>query len=114
MQSPAAFLFLQLLWLSGMKWSPSAFTRNSFFRQTDRAASSGKRKWDLALCLLHTIDCLNERNNYDGKAVEQADTQLIHQMKLVAIETCSSNSMQLLCLEGAKVNSGCRCRSAVQ
>lgn len=53
-----------------------------------------------ALCLLHATDCLNERNDYDGKAVEQADTQLIHQMKLVAIEPCSSNNMQLLCLEG--------------
>ncbi|PKU40998.1 hypothetical protein llap_8701 [Limosa lapponica baueri] len=53
-----------------------------------------------ALCLRHTIDCLKERNSYDKAAVEQADTQLILQVKLVAIETCSSNSMRPLCLEG--------------
>lgn len=58
---------------------------------------SGPTDW--ALCLLHTIDCLSERNNYEGKAAEQSDTQLILQMKLAAIETCSSNHMQLLCLE---------------
>lgn len=57
---------------------------------------SGPPEW--VLCLLHTIDSLNDSNNYDGKAAEQADTQLILQVKLVAIETCSS-SMLLLCLE---------------